>query len=130
MVKSRFDTKVRFAVLGVFGLTAILLALFLNMQAGGDTIFYSNSNAIIVLPNGDRIPTNSWFTWGDRADVAFLPIENNEFQLIESTPGNAVASLESSGRTYELIVFEASSRSPGNIRQYWVRPGSEISGVN
>ena len=120
--RPQFGLKAMFAAIAV---AAIVISLVQWIQT--DTIFYSDSNSILRLPNGRVIPTNRWIAGGDAAEITFrVADKENEFLIIQNHDSTNVAVLQVGDERYEAVVTNVRVRHPEHRAEYWLRPGNRI----
>ncbi len=94
------------------------------------TIFYSEVNASMHLPNGQDVETNRWIATSVPFELEFFPTNfEGEHYLCQYFRGNphhiVVGHLEIGGQKYAPIVTDYTLRRRGNhIKrfEYWVKP--------
>jgi hypothetical protein len=115
----------RFRLTGLFAAIFAIASLICSYQwLQTNTIFHFDSNAVLVLPDGRRFPTNRWVDCRIDMSFSFLCTDvKGEYLLIQNNETSKVAKVKLEDGIYEAVISQFKVRGPKYRGEYWIIQG-------
>ena len=121
-----YRMKTIFAVLFVAALCCAGLVRANKSRLWRDTIYRSDVQGVVVLPSGQRFPTNQWVATGHRRPLSVASGPSpGEFLLINRN-NTEIAVIEFDGRQYAAVIQDYTLAKPNYVAEFWLRLGDEV----
>ena len=117
-----------------FGIKTLLVTVFLlavcvavAKHALSDTIFRSEDQGLIELPNGAIYPLNRWFFSGETIDLDLLATDaKGEYLLVSRNNPANITTIETCDGLYEAVVTRFKFHGPKYKGEFWIRRGNVV----